>query len=74
MTSGVCLAKYNTFSNVKVQILYLQEIFSSFTLSDWSWGLCSLLYNGYWGSFPGVKQLMRDIDHTPPSSAMVKKE
>jgi hypothetical protein len=36
----------------------------------------SLLYNGYWGSFPrGVKARPgRDADHSPPSSAEVENE
>jgi len=38
------------------------------------WGPPSLLYNGYW-VFPGGKeQLGRGTDHSPPSSALVKKE
>ena len=32
----------------------------------------SLLYNGSWGSFVGVKQLWCGIDHPPPSSTEVK--
>jgi hypothetical protein len=36
-------------------------------------GLPSLLSNGYHGLFPwGVKRLVREADHSPPSSAEVK--
>jgi hypothetical protein len=35
----------------------------------------SLLYNGYWGSFPrGKARPGRDADYSPPSSADVKNE
>ena len=46
------------------------EIFH--TCSDQLWGPPSLPYNGYWVSFPGVRQLRRDSDHPPPSGAKVK--
>lgn len=32
-------------------------------------GLTSLLLSGYWGFFPGLKQLRRDYDYLHPSSA-----
>jgi hypothetical protein len=42
---------------------------------DRLWGPPSLLYNGYWGSFPGGKARPgRDADHSPPSSAEVVNE
>ena len=48
------------------------EIFR--TYPDRLWGPPSLLYNGY-RVFPGGKRRPeRDADHTPPSSAEVKKE
>jgi hypothetical protein len=34
----------------------------------------SLLYNGYWVSFPGVKQLGRGNDHLPHLVLRLKKE
>jgi hypothetical protein len=46
------------------------EIFC--TCPDRPWGPRSLLYSGYRVSFPGVKQPGRGVDHTPPSSAVVK--
>jgi hypothetical protein len=42
------------------------------TRPDWPWGPPSLLYNGYWVSFPRVKRPGRGIDHLPPSCAKVK--
>jgi hypothetical protein len=41
---------------------------------DRSWGSSSLLYNGYRGSFLGVKRPERGVNPLPPSSAEVKKE
>jgi len=38
------------------------------------WGPHSLLFNGYWGSFLGVKQSGCKVNHSPPSSAEVKNE
>jgi hypothetical protein len=39
------------------------EIFR--TRLDRQWGPSSLLYNGYWVSFPGVKRPGRGVDHPP---------
>jgi hypothetical protein len=39
---------------------------------DRPWGPPSLLYNGYWVYFPGVKRPGRGVDRPPPSSAEVK--
>jgi len=41
------------------------------TLPNRPWGPSSLLYNGYWVSFPGFKRPGRGVDHPPPSSAKV---
>jgi hypothetical protein len=38
---------------------------------DWPRGPPSFLYNGYWVSFPGVKQSDHSEDHPPPSCAYV---
>jgi len=46
------------------------EIFH--TCPDQPWGPFSLLYNGYWVSFPGVRRLGRCSDHPPSSHAKVK--
>jgi hypothetical protein len=46
------------------------EIFR--TRPDRHWGPPSLLYNGYWVSFPGVKRPGCGVDHLPPASAEVK--
>jgi len=34
----------------------------------------SLLYNGYWVSFPGVRRSGRGVDHPPTSTKDVKKK
>jgi hypothetical protein len=42
---------------------------------QWGWYFLrqsSLLYNGYWISFPRVKRPGCGIDHAPPSSSKVK--
>ena len=46
------------------------EIFR--TCPDRPCGLPNLQYNGYRVSFPGVKWPGRDVNHQPPSSAVVK--
>jgi hypothetical protein len=48
------------------------KIFSSPQRPDRLWGPPSLLFNGYRGSFPGVKQPGPEADHSPPSSTEVK--
>jgi hypothetical protein len=42
--------------------------------ADWQWSPPSLLFSWYWGSFPGVKQLENEVDHSPQCSTKVKKE
>ena len=46
------------------------EIFH--TRPDRPWGPLSLLYIGYWVSFPGVKRPGRGVNHPPLSNAEVK--
>jgi hypothetical protein len=41
---------------------------------DRLWGPPSLLLKGYWGSFPEVTWSVREVNHSPPSSAEVKNE
>ena len=48
------------------------EIFR--TCPDQPWGPLSLLYNGYWVFSGGKERPEHDADHSPPSSAVVKKE
>jgi hypothetical protein len=42
--------------------------------ADWLLGPPGLLFNGYWGSFLGVKWLWCEVNHSLPSSAKVKNE
>jgi hypothetical protein len=49
------------------------RIFTSPCRPDRPWGSPSLLSNGYRGFSPGVKRLKREADHSPPTSAEVKK-
>jgi hypothetical protein len=42
------------------------------TCPDQPWGTSSLLYNGYWASFPAVKWPLCGVDHLPPPSGEVK--
>jgi len=41
---------------------------------DRLWGPPSLLYSGYWVSFPGVKLPGRGVDHPPHLVLRLKKE
>jgi hypothetical protein len=47
----------------------VKKFFSIPCRPDRLWGPHSLLSNGYRGLFPRVKQLEREADHIPPSSA-----
>jgi len=38
------------------------------------WGPPSLLFNGYWGSFPQAKELEHEVTHLPPPSTKVMNE
>jgi hypothetical protein len=49
------------------------KMFTSPCRPDRLWGSPNLLKNGYRGSFPGVKRHEREADHSPPTSAEVKK-
>jgi hypothetical protein len=39
---------------------------------DWLCGLPCLIFKGYWGSFPWLKWLGHDVDHSYPFRAGVK--
>jgi len=39
---------------------------------DWLWELPTLLFNGNRGSFPGIKWLGHEVDHSPKSRTEVK--
>jgi hypothetical protein len=58
---------------VGVRVPVGARIFTS-CRTDGLWGPLSLLSNGYRGAlFPGVKRPGREADHSPPTSAEVKK-
>ena len=42
------------------------------TCPDWPWGPSRHLRNGYWVSFPGVRQAKHSVEHPPISSMEVK--
>ena len=50
------------------------EMFLSFKTSKRPGGQPSLLFNGHYGSFPGVKGSGREAEDSPPSIANVKIE
>jgi hypothetical protein len=58
---------------VGVRISVGARIFSSLRRPDRFWGPPILLSNGNGGSFPRVKRPGREADHSPPTSAEVKK-
>ena len=39
---------------------------------DWLWGLPTPIFEGYHGSFSGIKRLGREVDHLPKSRAEAK--
>jgi hypothetical protein len=59
---------------VGVRVLAGSRIFSSQNRPGRLWGPPNLLFNGYGGALSsGVKRPGREIDHSPPTSAEVKK-
>jgi hypothetical protein len=58
---------------VGVRVAVGSRIFTSSYRTDRLWGPPNLPYNGYRGSFLGVKRPEREADHSPPTSAEVKK-
>jgi hypothetical protein len=58
---------------VGVRVPVGSRILTSPCRPDRLWGPPNLLYNGYGGSFPGVKRPRREADHSPPASAEIKK-
>ena len=44
------------------------------TIDSWFWGPFNDLFIGYLGFLPGVKRSVRDVEHSPPSSAEVMNE
>jgi hypothetical protein len=59
---------------VGVRVPVVSRIFSPPRRSDGLWVPANLPSNGYRGLFPrGVKRPGREVDHSPPTSADVKK-
>jgi len=62
-----CMANFKRLEGPGIESRWC-EIFR--TRLDRQWGPSSLLYNGYWVSFPGVKRPGRGVDH--PSHRLKK--
>jgi hypothetical protein len=58
---------------VGIRVPVGSRIFSSPRRPDRLWGLSSLLSNGYVGFSPEIKRPGSEADHSPPTSAEVKK-
>jgi hypothetical protein len=58
-------------SRDRIQTWRENFIFSSHH-PDQLWGPPRFLFNGYYGSFPGVQQLEHDVDYSTPSNTKVK--
>jgi hypothetical protein len=67
--SSVCIVSGYGLDDREIEVRCTVEVKGFFLLllcSDQLWGLPSLLYNGYWGSFPrGKAPLGRDADQSP---------
>jgi len=61
------IRKSTSFTIVRGSNLSWGQIFC--TCPDWPWSPPSLMYYGYWVSFPGVKWPGCGIGHPPPSRA-----
>jgi hypothetical protein len=72
--SAVSIATgYGLDRGVGIRIPVGSRIFSTPKRSDRFWGPPSLLSNAYRVFYPGVKMPVREADHSPPTSAEVKK-
>jgi hypothetical protein len=56
------------------QFQFLSAVFSSSEHPNQLWSPPNLLFNGYWGSFLGVKGPGNENDHSPPSGTQIKSE
>jgi hypothetical protein len=50
-----------------------KEFFSSLKRQNRMWGPSAIIFNGYFGSFPGIKRRRPEIDYSPTSTAKIKK-
>jgi len=50
------------------------RFFSPLNCLDQLWGPPSLLFNGCWGCFAGVKWPQHDVDRSPPTGTLVNNE
>jgi hypothetical protein len=70
---GIAIGYWLGDREVEVRVPVGSRIFASSYRSDRLWGPPNLLYNGTGSSFPRVKRPGREADHSPPTSADVKK-
>ena len=76
VTHTICL--YFLYQTINLNLPSLNDLGSNPGEGEifytYPWSPSSLLYDGYWVSFPGVKQPGCGNDHPPPSSAKVREK
>lgn len=71
----ICIMSILQFGRTGVQMPgRARDLFSFPKCPNRPWGLTSLLFTGYWHSFPDVMQKEHEVNHSPLSSAEVKNQ
>jgi hypothetical protein len=70
---GIATGYWMDDRGIRVNVPVGSRILTSRSRPHRLWGTPSLLFNGYGGASPRVKRPGREADHSPPTSADVKK-